>query len=386
MYSIIAVTISIPIFLFITYYLSTAQIIIGSSEKIVADQMHDVGNIIEEDFIRALKISGRRSILALISESLINGTYLNETIKKMDELMLNGTINGEQNPFLINNTLNDWIEKIITIPVGFNVNINYHNLTIRPINEFNIRLGIILILNISERTGKMRLDKTEILETEVSVIGLEDPLFPINTRGFAKRIVQKYPYKVYALKLGTGIGVGNCSGNVTFDENDQEKARKILVIHNASNITGFLGIVAETSDTPSVSCYNIGISNIVNIVNKTLNTFGYKELYLDNKTNSVWYLPIKLGIENGYYFSEPGPNLFQRLEGNLTNETTGFQTFVNTEELENLGIPIKQDQSRTDYLYFSNQTINGVKVRGLPEWFRIDFQTAEIYNLTELLG
>jgi hypothetical protein len=385
-YSIVAVMAAVPLFLFIAYYISSTQTLgFSSSEKIVADQMHDVDTIIGEDFIRALKISGRRSLLALVSESLLNGTYISNSNDKILELLLNGTMDSEQNSFMYNNTLQYWKDRILSIPVGFDVNIDYSNLTVENLDGFNIEFSVDFIINISERTGKMRIDKTTKLETTTSTTGLEDPLFPINTLGFGKRVIERYPYSVYSLKLGTGQSSGSCSGNATFNESDPEKSQKILVTHNASAVSGFLGVVSETSDVPSAGCYIVGVSGAVDSINQSIRSTGFPELYLDNSTDSVWYLPVKYGIENGYYFPEPGPDFFQRLEGNLTNQTDGYQTFVNTQELEELGISIKPEQSRTDYLYFSEQTINGDPVRGLPDWFRIDTQTAGIYNLTELM-
>lgn len=384
-YSLVAILLSIPILFFLTYYITASQNLnYGSMEKVVSDQIHDVEKSIQEDFSRGLEIAGHRSLIALAQKAITDGSPVEDSLNLTEELITAGTINGSEKAVMENNTLQDWVQKVLSIEVGFDKEINYSSIHVSS-SGFHINLETNLTVNLSHSQGLVAVNKKTAKSVPVSLLGLEDPLFPLNTRGFARRSITKFDYPFYTRDIVSCSGTGNCSGRITFDPAESPKTGKILVTHNASGISGFTGVVSETSDLPSVSCYLVSCSNAVDLVNSTLQESNYSQLYIDGPTSSAWSLPIKAGIENNSYYSQPGPDIFHRLENNLTSVSTGIQTFVNTEELESLGIEPKETQTRVAYLYFSNQTINGQTVRGLPDWFRIDAENAGRYNLTQLL-
>ena len=74
----------------------------------------------------------------------------------------------------------------------------------------------------------------------------------------------------------------------------------------------------------------------------------------------------------------------QRLEGNLSvsPDNKGIESFV----LPESGLPVKNNQTRTDYLYFDNSTHTGCyKTRWVFEdWIRMSAEEISKYNLTEL--
>jgi hypothetical protein len=167
---------------------------------------------------------------------------------------------------------------------------------------------------------------------------------------------------------------------VTFDRLDTG-AGKILVIHDGSGVSGFGGVVSETPDVPDVACYIAGAGNAVSLIGGIVNSSGYRKIILDNETRAAWSIPM---IEYlGYYssFSSGGPDFLRRLEGSMSPMAYGMETFA----VEEAGLPEKPDQSRVDYLYFSENTYNGNQVRHFPDWFRIDAANAAKYNLTELV-
>ncbi|MFQ5648062.1 MAG: hypothetical protein ACE5FW_02390, partial [Candidatus Aenigmatarchaeota archaeon] len=155
--------------------------------------------------------------------------------------------------------------------------------------------------------------------------------------------------------------------------------------YNASGISGFRGVVGETPDTPSVSCYLVSAANAIDLVNSSGLESGYWPVYLDGPTSAAWSLPLLEGVEEGYYYPGAGPGLLMRLEGNMTSVPEGMESFVRIPDLQAQGIPTKPYQTLVDYLYFSEQILNGTGVRGFPGWFRIDPGHAAVYSLTELL-
>ncbi len=392
-YTIIAVLIAIPIILFATQYLTFSQIPKGLvSEKIVSDQIHQVEKSIQQDFEKVLESTTKRALIASIGEVIMNGRPLSNAKANLMELIENGTINGSENYIMTNNTLRNWTNFIKNIQINFNFSLNYSDLDVNNYDGFNLNVSSIFYTEVRDSILELKVNKTVQKQVLVSLEGLEDPLFPLNTGGFIKRTIKKYPYPFYTKKVVVGTNsLGNCTGNVSFDINDPNKSEKILIIYNASGISGFLGVVGETNDLPNSECYIVGASNAVNLVNETINQINVSEVYLDQETKGVWSLPLKIGIEEKYYYQEDGPDFFQRLENktgsSINNNGRGLETFVYIPELEDVKIPINS-RSRVDYLYFSNETysIDNIKsVRGFPEWFKIDINSAGKYNLTELL-
>lgn len=90
-------------------------------------------------------------------------------------------------------------------------------------------------------------------------------------------------------------------------------------------------------------------------------------------------------INNSYYIeSETAPNFLMRLEGDLSNSSTGIESMVNSQELLEQGVSIK-DRSAVDYIYFGTQSTFNYRINGTPSWFKLDnshLETYEVQNMT----
>jgi hypothetical protein len=388
-YSLIAILLSIPVMLFIAYYVTESQNIRYSSlERVLADQLHEVEKGIENDFEQAMSISGKRAFLAATNHVIKEGEPLDDAAMRMEELMANGTLYGEYVFVMENNTIQDWIDKIEALELGFNVDLSYSNPVVTNLDGLDTKLTAVLDINVSDYSDIGKISKRLVKEATISLKGIEDPIFPVNTLGFVSRSIAAYPYPYHAIKMASGSGYDSCSGNVTFDPEDPDKADKILVIHDATGITGFAGVVGETAGIPAVTCHLVGATGAVDSVNKTVQWSGYDEICIDSDSGGAWSLPIYEAIEYGYYTpfeTGGGPSMMERLEENLTGVDMGMETFVNLVALQERHLDVKTGQVSIAYLYFSEQAINGQAVRGLQDWFRVDAANAARYNLTELM-
>jgi hypothetical protein len=374
-YSLVVLIMAVPILFFLTYYMTSVQSMkFGTSERIIADQLRETGRSIEEDFVRAVQIAGIRASLGATDYMIREGQPLDDAKLRMEELIINGTIFGNYTYVMYNNTINDWRNKIYSITPGFNLYIDYSNLSIQNYDGFHLLARVRLRFNISDKLNTAKISKNADKDIYIPLENIEDPVFPYKTYGVVPRSITFYPYPYHAIKIVTGSGSsGNCTGNVTYDPFDPSPGGKILVTLNASGISGFDGVVGEYSDLPSISCYVAGAINAVSLTQTLLNQSGYPELYLDQNTDGVWSLPINDALERGYYskFSNSsGPDLLQRLEGNLSETRNGMETFVNIPDLQDWGVPVKTNQISLAYLYFRTESITGTTVRGLPSWFR----------------
>jgi len=389
-YSLVAILMAVPILFFMTYYITSVQTLkFGTSERIISDQLKETERCIETDFVRAMEISGIRACLGATDYMIREGEPLDNASLRLEELILNGTIFGNQTYVMQDNAIDDWRTKIFSITPGFNLFLDYSNFSIQNYDGFNLIARVMLYINISDKLDTAKISKNIEKLIPIPLENIEDPIFPYNTGGVVPRSIIFYPYPYHAVKIVSGsVSQGNCSGNVSYNPADPAPGNKILVTQNASGVTGFLGVVGETPDLPGNSCYIVGAGNAVNITQSLLNQSGYPELYLDQNSNGVWSLPINDALEKGYYShfeNVSGPNLLQRLEGDLSESTNGMETFVNIPDLQAWGIPVKTSQISLAYLYFRDETHTGTSVRGLPGWFRINSTYAARYNLTELM-
>jgi hypothetical protein len=388
-YSLIAILLSIPVMLFIAYYVTESQNIrYFSLEKVLADQLHEVESSIEKDFDQAMSISGKRAFLAASDYVIREGTPLDNATLRIEELMTQGTIMGSPIFVMRNNTIQDWVDKIMALGLGFNVNVSYSNPSVSNIDGYNARLMANLDIEVWDYSGIARIQRNIVKEVSIPLTSLEDPIFPTHTLGFVGRSIRPYPYPYHAIKMTSGSGYGDCSGQLTFNQSDPDKANKILVINDATAITGFAGVVGEGPGIPAVSCHLVNAAGAVDAVNRTIQASGYTLVNIDNASGGLWSLPMLEAIEYGYYSyfpSDAGPDLFKRLEDDLSGSPGGVDTFVDKLELQSKGVTAKPEQVSLSYLYFSNQTINGQEVRGLQGHFRISAANAARYNLTELL-
>ncbi|MBT3642529.1 hypothetical protein HN876_02160 [archaeon] len=77
-------------------------------------------------------------------------------------------------------------------------------------------------------------------------------------------------------------------------------------------------------------------------------------------------------VAGGYYFNNPSaPSFLNRLEGNLSSNDQGIESFVIISDLIGQGIP-SSTKSMTDHIYFSSNNPSHFGVVGMSSWFRID--------------
>ncbi|UCC91676.1 MAG: hypothetical protein JSV39_00150, partial [Candidatus Aenigmatarchaeota archaeon] len=262
-YSILAILITIPVVVFISFYVTSQGGETGIYENIVADQIHQVERSVENDFGKALVTSGKRALIAGDDYVVMSGNALSDAIAGIKELMENGTIEGNESMLMVDNTLANWTNKILAVPVNFQVNLSFANLGISGNDSFHIRASAKLNVSVADELGIGRIDKEDMYyEALIPVEGAEDPIFTLKTNGVLTRSVKvsKYAYRAKKLVIGGTNSSGSCSGEVTFDKLECDS--KVLVTENTTgvNFGCFSGFVIEDSVNLSGSsdCYLTG--------------------------------------------------------------------------------------------------------------------------------
>jgi len=396
MYSLISIIIAIPMVMFFSYtMLSDQESKTDIYRGIVAEQIAVVADSMDSDFQKAMEISGKRALIAAVNWEILKGEALTDAVYNLTELINNGTINRTDNLIMENNTLSNWSTKIAGVRTNFDTGISYGNLQI--VSEgFDIFLSAEMNISVVDDIMEMRMIKNNIPKSvSINIADIDDPLFALNTYGLIHRTIFRYPYEYKSMKVLEGgyNSSGSCSGNITTNEAESSPAGKILLVSDSSEVpdavlSGFSGVIAETDRNLSLiglSCYNTGNGNAVFIVESVVDDSPYKSIYIDNQTKSVWHLPLRDAVENGFYFEGAGPNITNRMENKTASSANGIESIVNIQELFMEGIQMRENQVSVDYLYFTNENYIGYGVRGFPGWLRLNCAKAAEYGVGELL-
>ena len=196
-YTIIAVLIvASTITILVTYANLSRSLRRDMAEKIISDQLYSFERNIEGDVERVLSIVGKRALIASADHVVTTGNPLDDARKRIRELMENGTLYGVKSDFVRNNTIFNWTQAIerIANKTNFFLNLKIGPIEVKPVDSFHIMFKANLTVNLTERTGRIRIDRFFEKSAIVSIEGLEDPLPPLMTSGLYKQTIKACPY------------------------------------------------------------------------------------------------------------------------------------------------------------------------------------------------
>ncbi len=361
---------------------------------IVFDQMSFFEKNVDYDLEKILFISGKRSIVSLTNNVIINGTPVFNSNATLIELMENGSFNGVAEPLMDENNIAYWGFRMRNdaLSIGFNLTLENLSVSIREIDSFNLSFDVSTIVNLTDILGNYGLKRDSIHEINISISNFEDPLYPLNTFGRIKRVLTLCNQSpISSRKINGTSSSGSVSGEIVVRLSSQSftnissRNSKILVTDNASTSPSndFKGVVAELNDTGGVLVpYLVDAGNATNLV------FDGEILYMDQNSMSIWDLN---GLKNMiifrcYYDMGEGPSFLARGEDKFSSSSYNLQSFVDLVELSSNGLTLKSGESVVDYKYFDSTSYSGKQVKGIDEtWFRLDDANALRYGVFELL-
>ena len=155
----------------------------------------------ELDMPRALDISTRRALLSAVNEVDLRGVGLDDSVVRLRELMLNGTIYGSNALWMNDSTLPEWIDRVSVIASkrGFSLNMTVEELTIEPYDSFTIRSRLRWNITVNDSVGSMTVARNLTAEVLVPLRGTEDPMYLLGTRGLAHRSIYSANFTVLDL-------------------------------------------------------------------------------------------------------------------------------------------------------------------------------------------
>lgn len=120
---------------------------------------------------------------------------------------------------------------------------------------------------------------------------------------------------------------------------------------------------------------------LVNTKNKLTPLKINQTPYEGNYVSGVDYSNLIDHVNKGYFAANPAaPSFLNRIEGNLSSDPNGIETFVNVPKLST--IALEKDKTVVDYIYFSNDNPTYISVPEVNSWFKIDNNHKPKYNIT----
>jgi len=140
---------------------------------------------VEKDLGKGIYITSFRTLLSFSQFVSSNGTYIINVNEKFKESFLNGTINQQPLSLMKDSTFTDWANRISAeadkIDIKFNFTIN--NVRLNHSDPWTVEAGVNITLDIRDKRNTSSWARNRYLTTKLSVVGLEDPLYVINSNG-----------------------------------------------------------------------------------------------------------------------------------------------------------------------------------------------------------
>ncbi len=161
------------------------------------ESMNNLLKDIQRDAQRGLYISAHRAILSAEEQIITTGDFLEDIELVLEEAIVNGTFYGEKSHIMDNSTFTDWINKIERDVSKFNVEaeIRIKNVDVFQDNPWFVKASANITVYIRDFADIAYWDRDEKIETEVSIIGFEDPLYIVKSYGRTTNIITMTPYE-----------------------------------------------------------------------------------------------------------------------------------------------------------------------------------------------
>lgn len=242
LYTVSIIILMIPLILLILFYTGTMSgRIDDTSARVRCDELYYFVQDIEHDLERAMLIFGRRAAIYAIDDVVSNNrTMHNYTFRNctdyvfegngseaaIAELVLCGTLYGEDVAYMINHTLPVWLGRIDSNATAMNyeVTIDVLDLAVLPYDAWNFAMLLELDVAVEDLTGLCYYEGfNKSLMSLTDIMGLEDPLYPLNTNNRMVKYFDNCTPDVRIEDLAgcstEDWGEGTSSGNVVFYSN-----------------------------------------------------------------------------------------------------------------------------------------------------------------------
>ncbi|AEH24751.1 hypothetical protein [Pyrococcus yayanosii] len=199
--NVTALLLLIPILLLVATYESVSSTIIsGQITRTQAETMYFNVDTIQKDLQNVVDLSIKRAYLTLTEYVITHNVFVNNASRILEELIINGTINGRVQPTMKNMTLKKWFNNVITYLRDKGMSIepstpdeleSHLDILVGPLDSFHIAVRVkIKNITIRDNSGIVKYQgDIGYVYSVVSVVGFEDPFIVKELNGLYTRVI-----------------------------------------------------------------------------------------------------------------------------------------------------------------------------------------------------
>ncbi|MBI2542065.1 hypothetical protein HYV80_05135 [Candidatus Woesearchaeota archaeon] len=140
---------------------------------------------VEKDINNGASIASSRTLLSFNQFITTNGTFIDNMDERFKESFLNGTIKQQPLGLMKDATFTEWVNRISAeadkIDIKFNFTIN--EVKLNQSDPWSIDVGINITFDIRDKRNTSYWLREKYLKNTISIIGFEDPLYVVNSKG-----------------------------------------------------------------------------------------------------------------------------------------------------------------------------------------------------------
>jgi hypothetical protein len=192
------------------YGLRTKSLLVETRVSTMDDFIGDL----DKDLQRSLYISSHRSILSMIRHITDTGKFSKDVNSDFYTLIMNGTLNGTAQSLMENTTMTYWMTKMQLQSDAINIIVDFEveNITIYMADPWNVGVTLKITEFVQDLLGTASWNMSRQVDTTVSIIGFEDPIYSLKTSGKVLNTINKTTYTHFV----TGIDTSNLNSHNSY--------------------------------------------------------------------------------------------------------------------------------------------------------------------------
>jgi hypothetical protein len=309
LFTIAAIMLIVPLVYLIAFYGRVGETQMDDTVgKIRCDELHYYVEDVKRDTARALTVFGRRAAMLAIDDILQNESFLdtyefkctseckvncsnfehpeNGSEAAIAELIVCGTLYGNNVSSMVNHTLVKWKEKMIDEGelMDFNVNITPFAIDVVPVDSWHFAAILQNKISVSDKEGLCYYSQNVVTAVaNTSIIGLEDPMYMLKNMQ-RKYILNCSPEAILPNNMigcsKDAKGDDSGGGNVVFYSKIPNADKGDYCSDNADKVGGQILVIDQAfgaCNQMESDCFNITKPNhfagVVEYAKNSLNSF-----------------------------------------------------------------------------------------------------------------
>ncbi len=155
--------------------------------------MNDFISSVEQDAGRSLMIAGYRSIISIQKKVSNNATFIANFSDVFEEIMLNGTIDGQAQDLMANASVNDWVKRINEEANKVNINLVIIPISVKTYQKdpWTITIQFNATINVTDFNNLAYWHYNKSFEKDIDIVSFEDPLYTVNSNNKVTNIIMR---------------------------------------------------------------------------------------------------------------------------------------------------------------------------------------------------